>query len=315
MAAGEIWGPDMTGSDRRLIKGGPQQWVFALFVFFGAAQLIAGVVFFFAFNWRDLPDTAKIALPQIVMAAGFLGWALTGPRSRFGASAGVLATMMIGVAMGVVGQVYQLGADPWRLFAIWAALALPLAVIARNDGHFAVWFVIASVAYFLYADENLLTILPERHGGSLIIGFFTLSALGVLFLRESFAGGAPPWQRWLFAAAALGAALTGGVNDLFGGRTLFAEGFPASLSLAVTAAVLVVAYRTWRPDKPTQTLALFACAVWIAALGIRILTLGDIDSAYAASFVFFLSALWVIAVTAGFAILLRRITSSGRAGS
>ena len=105
-------------------ENGPQRWAFALFVAFGAAQLIAGAVFFFAYNWRDLSDPVKVALPQAALVLGFLVWAVLPRASRLGAVAGLLATVMIGVSMGVVGQVYQLGADPGRLFAVWAALAL-----------------------------------------------------------------------------------------------------------------------------------------------------------------------------------------------
>lgn len=305
-AAAEAAGTAGTGD----AGAGPQRWAFALFVFFGAAQIAAGLIFFFAYNWRALPDEAKIALPQAVMALAFLGWALSPARSRAGTAAGVVATLMIGVSMGVVGQVYQLGADPWPLFAIWAAFALPLAVLARSGAHFTVWFVIASIAYGLYTDEVVRPFLPQAH--SLITAGYAVAAVAVLAVRERITGGAPRWQRWFFLAVALGAALLRGWAEILDSDP-FSEGVAASLSLFVLGAAALVFYRRWRPDRPAQALALFAAAAWIAVFGVRILFLAEPNSAGEISLVLFASALWVVAVTVGLAKALRRIVGAGAA--
>ncbi|WP_165793583.1 DUF2157 domain-containing protein [Hyphococcus luteus] len=290
------------------LQSEPQDWALALFVLFGAAQIIAAVIFFFAYNWRELADPLKIALPQLAMGIGFLGWAVMGRRSRLGAAAGILATAMIGVSMGVVGQVYQLGADPWRLFAIWAAFALPLSIIARNDAHFAVWFLIVGIAFFLYTEETWGAVMAGNSVVSRSTAIYAAGAAVILFLREITADGAPRWLAWLIAAAALAAPLFGGVINLTGGAGMFETGVAASLALFAVSGGLFAAYRYWRPDRPVQAMAMFAPAAWIAVFGLRVLFSGDFpDSAGAIAGLFFLSALWIVAVTAVLAPGLKRL--------
>lgn len=297
------------GAERTGPQHGPQHWTFALFIAFGAAQLIAGIVFFFAYNWRALPDMAKIELPQAIMVLGFVLWAALPRASRLGAVAGLAATTMIGVSMGVVGQVYQLGADPWRLFAIWAALALPIALVTRSDAQLALALIVASVGYALYAEDVMWALLPENHRESIILGAYAILAACVLVARDEIAGGAPSWLRWLLAAAALGAALVGGMSDLFGGRHIFAEGYAASLALFAVAGTLFILYRR---DGPVRAMALFALAAWIGALGVRIVFSGDVNSAAEVALALFLAALFVVADTAALAAALRHFSKQER---
>jgi uncharacterized membrane protein len=311
MLAANSQGGGMSDTARQIESGGggetgpqqgPQHWAFALLLAFGAAQLISGAVFFFAYNWRDLSDPVKIALPQAAMILAFLVWALLPRASRLGAVAGLAATVMIGVSMAVVGQVYQLGADPWRLFAIWAALALPIAVLMRSDAQFALALAVATAGYALYANEVMWDLLPEGWRESLIIGAYAALAACVLIGRDAISVGAPSWLRWLLAAAALGVALTGGIGDLFNGRHAFDQSFVASLALFAVAAALFFARRH---DGPVRAMALFALAAWIGALGIRTIFTGEPNSAGEVAFALFLAALFVVADTAALAAALK----------
>lgn len=283
---------------------GPQNWALALFVFFGAAQLVAGIVFFFAYNWRELGDLMKVGLPQIFMALGFLGWALLPAGSRLGAISGILANVMIGVSMGVVGQVYQLGADPWPLFATWAALGLPLALLARNDAHFAVWALVASFAYFLYANEVLRPLLLQPD--SAIPAIYVAAMFALLTVRDFAVGHMPRWQRWLFAAALFIVAL-GAANGEIWDDKIFSIGGWSSAALVVAGGALAAIYARLRLDGPTQALALFCIAFWFAALGVRVIVEnGDFDSAGETSLLLIASAVWIVAVTAALAFVLRK---------
>jgi uncharacterized membrane protein len=279
--------------------GGPADWAFALFLFFGAAQLIAGAIYFFAYNWRDLSDIAKIALPQIGLVLGFLVYLAAPPRSPVATTGAVFATVMIGVSMGVVGQVYQLGADPWTLFALWAAFALPLAFVARSDALVAVWFLIATAAYALYAEEELRPRLSDHA----VAALYGALAFAVLMARE-FASTPPRWLRWLLVAFAAGAVTIASVDEAFA-DWFFADGAVATLALLALSALLLAAYRLWRPDRPARTLALFAPAVLVGAVGLRAIWRMKTEGAGAFAFEALLSALWIVFVTALLALALR----------
>lgn len=284
----------------------PAGWAGILFLFFGVAQLVSGAVMFFAYNWRDLPDLAKIALPQGIMILSFIVFALAPSRSATSAVSALLATAMIGVSMGVVGQVYQQGADPWTLFAIWAAFALPLALLARSDALFAFWFVIASSAYALWANENLTPRFENwRHAVPAIYAVGAFAVLAVRdFLAPRFAGPQPRWQRWLFVAAALGPATQSAIEETAGGH-LFQQGYAATLALAVVAGATFLAYRILRPDRPARALSVFAAALVVGAAGLRAIWRNDFGGAGEVAIGLAISALWVVGITAGLAMLLR----------
>lgn len=284
----------------------PIGWTHALFLLFGAAQIAAAIVMFFAFNWRALPDAAKIALPQAGLAAAFLCFALLPKDSALGRTAGAVAIVLIGVAMAVVGQVYQLGADPWTLFAVWAAFALPLALVARSDAYFAVWFLIASTAYNLWAEQ----VARPQFGWDerAVPASFAAAAALTLILRDfaarPIAGPQPRWQRWLFAFAVFFASSFAALAEAFDG--VFVKPPYGSAVLVVLALGAYLLYGRARPDRPTRSLALFALALWVGAVGLREIWRLGVSSAAGATLTFLISAGWVIAVTAGLARLLRQ---------
>ena len=109
----------------------------------GAGQLLAGIVFFFAYNWNDLGDIAKFAIVEaaLVIAAG--GALLVGLDRAFGQVLLIAASVLTGVLLAVIGQVYQTGADVFELFVAWAVLILPGGVISRSAAHWLIWLVVA----------------------------------------------------------------------------------------------------------------------------------------------------------------------------
>lgn len=281
----------------------PLSWTHGLFLAFGAGQIAAGIIMFFAYNWRDLPDLAKIALPQGAMALAFLVFAIAPRCAAVGQAAGAIAIILIGVSMAVVGQVYQLGADPWRLFAVWAAFALPLAILARSDAYGAIAFVLASGAFTLWAEQvGVAEYGLERR--AIPASYAVLAALALLirdFAAAPMAGPAPRWQRWFFAGCALAAAVAAGVGEVVG-RLSTPYG---SAALFAVAGAFYTAYRVPRPDRPTRSLALFALAVWFGALGLRLLLQGGADAPFGWTGMLLLAAVWVVVVTSVLARLLR----------
>lgn len=106
-----------------------------------------GVILWLAANWDTLGRFGRFALLQglvVAMCAG--AWRF--PRVR--APLGLLALLGIGGLFAYFGQTYQTGADPWQLFALWALLALPLCLGARNDVLWAPWALVVVTAIALW---------------------------------------------------------------------------------------------------------------------------------------------------------------------
>lgn len=117
----------------------------------GAALGGMGIVFFIAANWGSLGRTTSFALLQIIIAAMCAGTLM---RPAWRAPLSVIAFFAIGGLFAYFGQTYQSGADPWQLFAIWAALTLPLCLAVRHDALWTPWVLVAMTAVSLWAGVD-----------------------------------------------------------------------------------------------------------------------------------------------------------------
>jgi len=117
-----------------------------------AALLGFGLVMWIAANWDTLGRFGRFALLMGFTAAMGAG-AVWRPQAR--APLALLALLAIGGLFAYFGQTYQTGADAWQLFALWAALALPLCLGARSDVLWAPWALVVMVAISLWTHAHL----------------------------------------------------------------------------------------------------------------------------------------------------------------
>jgi len=106
-----------------------------------------GVILWIAANWETLGRFGRFALLQALFLVVCVG-ALVKPHAR--APLGLLALLTVGGLFAYFGQTYQTGADPWQLFAVWAVLALPLALSVRSDVLWTPWALIVSTGISLW---------------------------------------------------------------------------------------------------------------------------------------------------------------------
>ncbi len=106
-----------------------------------------GVILWIAANWETLGRFGRFALLQALFLVVCVG-ALVKPHAR--APLGLLALLTIGGLFAYFGQTYQTGADPWQLFAVWALLALPMALSVRSDVLWTPWALMVSTGISLW---------------------------------------------------------------------------------------------------------------------------------------------------------------------
>lgn len=143
--------------ERALAPEQPQpaarHWLLALdrvLAFYGCLLLALGVIFFFAFNWEQLHRFAKLGL-AVAALSGFAGAALVVARGTVAYRAALFgASLATGGLLALIGQTYQTGADIWQLFAVWAALSLPWALLSRSVACWALFWGIANLALLRY---------------------------------------------------------------------------------------------------------------------------------------------------------------------
>ncbi|MDQ7026394.1 MAG: DUF2157 domain-containing protein [Anaerolineae bacterium] len=129
------------------------RFVYRLLMASGTIFLIAGIFFFFAFNWEDLPRLGRFAIIEgAVIIATVLAFILNidtwGGRIALGAAA-----MLIGVTFAVVGQAYQTGADSYRLFMMWAIVITGWVLISRWNILWLIWLVLINITISLYWSQ------------------------------------------------------------------------------------------------------------------------------------------------------------------
>lgn len=192
-----------------------------------AAFLSVALVFFIAYNWTELGRWMRFAIVEAVFALAIAGaWRLGLDRAG-GKACVFVATAAIGVLLALVGQTYQTGADPWELFALWSALALPFALAARLPVLWLMVLVLANLAVVLYfqAFRGLFgALFGPREQVWLLLGIDS----SALVLWEALAKRGVPWmqERWsprvvATATGALACALA--VMEVFG-RDAFSRG-------------------------------------------------------------------------------------------
>ncbi|MEW6280943.1 MAG: DUF2157 domain-containing protein [Candidatus Eremiobacterota bacterium] len=118
----------------------------------GSLLLLAGVFFFFAYNWRELGRTGKFVLLEGLILGTFLASWRLGPGTA-GRVCLAAASALIGALLAVYGQAYQTGADSYRLFATWAGLAVPWVVAAAFAPLWLGWLVLLNVAAVLFLSQ------------------------------------------------------------------------------------------------------------------------------------------------------------------
>lgn len=120
---------------------GWQHTLWRSLVVVAALLLGCGLIFWIAAQWPEQTRSFKLHVLQAGVLLPLVA-AMLLPVLR---TAGLLlATLALGALLAFIGQTYQTGADAWQLFAVWAVLALPWAVVAAKDGLWALWLLIAA---------------------------------------------------------------------------------------------------------------------------------------------------------------------------
>lgn len=260
----------------------------------------AALICFVAANWESLGRFARLyGLQGVLVLAALAAWKL-GLRTMAGQAALVLAGVVLGGLLALIGQTYQTGADTWQLFALWAALLLPWTIAGAGTGPALLWIIVANVALALW--------LGERFADGRIVGL----GLGA-FNLALFALWRGPAQRLPELAGRIGPRLTAlatiaaltpiALADIFDDRI----GWAGPAWAIGTAAVAAIA---WRGARDLAVLALAALSVIVIVTGLLARVLFEHDSN---AFSFLLLAFAVLGQVAAATTLLRRLARQGAA--
>jgi uncharacterized membrane protein len=284
--------------------GGWRHFIERLLLWMGTVMIAAGVIFFFAYNWKDLGRFAKFGLVEaLIVVALFLVWRL-GLERASGKAALLGAALLVGALLALVGQIYQTGADTFELFTAWALAILAWALLGRFPALWVLWIGIVNLAVLLYdrTFPGVFSLLGPDPSLWLLFALNTAALIawegsdraGVSWLRER-------WAPRLLAMAG-GTLITSlAVIDLVGHA--HEEDWGAPVWLAWMALALFV-YRRWIRDLFVLAAAVLSAIVVIASFFGDLLQLDD-----EATFSFLIIGLLVIGLSAAGGWWLKRVAT------
>ncbi len=221
---------------------GLRRWLLLACSVLAAVLFGLGIIFWLAANWDELARTSKFALLEGLVVLSAVG---AGMRPRAGSPLLLLAFLAQGGVLAFFAQTYQTGADPWQLFALWAVLALPLALVARSDIVWAPLALVAvtAIALWTYASGGRRWAIDEASASLYFAGWLLALALVVLLsplpICRRFTGAGS----WSFRLALVLAAISIGLTAL---AALFQNSllshYPAALLLLALAAGALVKF-------------------------------------------------------------------------
>ncbi len=291
-----------------------RQWASWALLALGAGHVLVGIVFFFAYNWADMPAIAKFVVIEvgIVLAAVAALWCgIVRPAGR---ALLIAASVLTGVLLAVIGQVYQTGADAYELFVAWMVLIVPWALASRDAGHWLLWLIVVDAAASLYAAQVLVPLgLFTATRSALVVTAIPIVALAIRegLVTRGFAWPAAVWTRHLLLFIALVQLFVMAVGFVFNLNNDPLTVILFGAALAIAAAVYVFL----RPDPLGAAQAIGFVGFFLMAVGARAISqlIGfDFDQIPHAVGGLGLLTAWCIAVTVVMAKLLLPKRASAR---
>ncbi|NOK09962.1 DUF2157 domain-containing protein [Corallococcus exercitus] len=157
----------------------------------GSLLVLAGVVYFFAFNWAELGRFSKLGLVSLGITGAAVGaWRLgERPAGQFSLLA---AAVLVGPLLAVYGQAYQTGADPYELFIGWGVLILPWVALARFTPLWMLQLVLVNTGVILFWGQRMARLGSHEEGLALVLGLLNGFAWATY---EHFANQKVSWLR------------------------------------------------------------------------------------------------------------------------
>jgi uncharacterized membrane protein len=276
----------------------------------GVVLILAGIGDFFAHNWRHLTDAVKLGLAGGAVALSFAGAVWAGFDRFPGKLLLLAASALVGVFIGVFGQVYQTGADTYELFTAWAFFIFPWVVLGRFMPLWTFWVGVLNCAVGFYWPVARLGFLFDDWSlfRNATISLFMVN--GAALLAREIAGRRPPewfdggWSKLLLLAATIAAASVEAIAEI-----LHTWDYDAANSSALAACVLYAGvvvgtgyyYSRVRYSLPSLAMIALGACTTLTFLVIRVF---DLDHNNGAGALLFMGII-ILAIFGGGVFFLR----------
>ena len=146
------------------------------FLLFSVIFLIAGVTSFTAYNWENMSNIEKLAVPSVLIIVGLVAYLFL-KKEIYKNLAIFFSSFMIGTLFAVYGQVYQTGADVWILFRNWAIFLIIPMVVTGYYSVMILFSIVTTISTGFYLDLYL---------SEAIVPFLSSLIFGVILMVYPF---------------------------------------------------------------------------------------------------------------------------------
>lgn len=134
-------------------KKGWQKFLNLLLITLGVGLTVSGILFFFAYNWEDLPAFAKLGLTQlllIITTVAALSNRLSETIKNIVLTGGA---MLVGVLFAVFGQIYQTGANAYDFFLAWTLFIMLWTLVSNFAPLWLLFITLINTTFVLYTQQ------------------------------------------------------------------------------------------------------------------------------------------------------------------
>lgn len=263
-----------TGVDKKLrsekIYATPGRWASFIRLFLlgaGASFTIAGIIFFFAYNWAEMHKFLKLGILEFLLlattaAAFFINFNKTTRNVLLTAS-----TVLVGVLFAVFGQIYQTGANTFDFFWGWTYCVVLWVLVANFQPLWLIFLALLNTTFILYTQQ----VATHWSFAVMLDVLFLINATAVVTWEVLAAKGRVNLQhRWFPRIVGLTAIAAITISMIY---VLFA-GFDEDYGLAYLLGFALYGFAFWFGHKQRELFYLsavpFSAIAFFTALTIRI---------------------------------------------
>lgn len=151
------------------------------FISLGVGFTVAGIIFFFAYNWADLHKFIKIGLIEGLIIILILIILLTKISIDIKNILLTGTSILVGVLFAVFGQVYQTGANAYDFFLGWTIFITIWVLVSNYAPLWLLLVTLINTTILLYSQQ-------VAHGWSEVFVFTLLFIINILFLSTILLG-------------------------------------------------------------------------------------------------------------------------------
>ncbi len=155
-----------------------------LLLVLGAGFAVSGIFFFFAYNWADMHRFVKLGIIESLILLMIITVSQITLDKLPGKITLTAAGLFVGALLAVFGQIYQTGADSYKLFLAWTLLMAGWVFISKFTPMWFIWILLINISMLLYWSQ--IVAYNSRFYNAFYIWLFLINGFFVLAWEIGF---------------------------------------------------------------------------------------------------------------------------------